>query len=179
MQSKKCGLIHSHWLWPWFSVVSAQGSVSNQNEWLWLMQDKNSSLNDNYWSFHSFPDSEKETRQAKPFIIVFVTNHSHPFPASCSSLSHKCCLLSVNFRRENKAKSPVWLFIFLDKITLLSKGWVLNLGTIDIGDQIILCCSVHCSIFSSTPDLYSGDASSNLLNKLWQPTGRMKFRTHA
>lgn len=81
----------------------------------------------------------KETRQAKPFITVFVTNHSHAFPASCRSLSHKC-LLSVNFRRENRVKPTissasviVSLLFFLTES--LSKAGVPSLGTMDILDS--------------------------------------------
>lgn len=53
-------------------------------------------FNDNYWPVQSRSDSEKETRQAKPFMIVCVTNHSHFIPFSCGSLSHKCRFLSVH-----------------------------------------------------------------------------------
>ena len=43
----------------------------------------------------------KKEKTGKAIYYYFVTNHSHPFPASCRSLGLECCLLSVNFRRED------------------------------------------------------------------------------
>ena len=107
-------LTHAEWKdWPFpFALALTPTSsgcsprLSEWPEWIALIETgMKQPFNDNYWSVQSLSDSEKETRQAKPFMIVCVTNHSHFLPSSHSPLSHKCCFLSVNLPERKQSEA--------------------------------------------------------------------------
>lgn len=80
----------------WFQPKSLGVTRMNSSDWYRIKQQSKWSLL--VISFRPWLEKEKT---GKAIYYCLVTNHSHPFPASCRSLGHECCLLSVNFRREN------------------------------------------------------------------------------
>lgn len=68
---------------------------------------------------------KRRDRQSHLLLFLSLPTFVPSLAASCKGLSHKCCLLSVNFRRENRAKPTISsafimasFFIYLGKITL-------------------------------------------------------------